>query len=146
MGASMTGIIEWTHDAYCAARPDLQYTLGSPRWAEDHLHGILFQTDKEYDFFAAISGVRSRFNRPPLIPPRGMPARLSSPARWYFQDFGDDVAGWLHLSEIERCISHIGASPFYMDIDIEIALELMGRLVARFSDPHVRLVFNIESP
>ena len=31
------------------------------------------QPDKEYDFFAAIAGVRSRFNKPPLIPPRGDP-------------------------------------------------------------------------
>ena len=146
MGACMTGIVEWTHDSYCAARPELRLTRGEPRWADDHLHGILFKTDKEYDFFAAIAGVRSRFDKPPLIPPRGVPANLSAAANWYFRDFGDEVAGWLHLSEIERCISHIGADPFYMDIDIEIALELMKRLVERFSDPHVRLVFNIESP
>lgn len=146
MGASMTGIIEWTHDAQCAARPDLQMVLGEPRWGDDHLHGILFQTDKEYDFFAAIAGVRSRFNMPPLIPPRGVPAHLSYPALRYFEYFADDVAGWLHLSEIEQCIRHIGAQPFYMDFEIEVALELMGGLVERLSDPHVRLVFNIESP
>ena len=146
MGASMTGIIEWTDEAQCAARSDLEISVGEPRWGDDHLHGILFQTDKEYDFFAAIAGVRSRFNKLPLIPPRGVPARLSSPARRYFEDFGNDVAGWLHLSEIQRCISHVGVEPFFTDFEIEIGLELMGRLVARLSDAHVRLVFNIESP
>jgi hypothetical protein len=55
MGASMTGIIEWTHDAQCALRTDLGLVRGDPRWAEDYLHGVLFQTDKEYDFFAAIA-------------------------------------------------------------------------------------------
>ena len=33
-----------------------------------------------------------------------------------------------------------------MNFEIEVALELMNRLVAKLSDPHVRLVFNIESP
>jgi hypothetical protein len=142
----MTGIIEWTHDAQCAARPDLNVALGEPRWVDDHLHGVLFQTDKEYDFFAAIAGVRNRFNKPPLIPVRGVPAHLSGPALRYFDDFGADAAGWLHLSEIRQCINHIGAHPLCMGFDLEIALELMGTLVARLSDPHVRLVFNIESP
>lgn len=146
MGASMTGIVEWTHDAQCAARPGLRLTRGEPRWSDDHLHGILFETDKEYDFFAAIAGVRSRFKKQPLIRPRGVPAHLSGPARRYFEDFGGEVAGWLHLSEIERCVSHLGADPFYTDFEIEIALDLMRGLVAKFGDRHVRLVFNIESP
>ena len=99
----MTGIIEWTHDAQCAAR-DPKVPLGPPRWDDDHLHGVLFQTDKEYDFFAAIAGVRNRFSKPSLIPRRGTPRNLSYPARRYFEDFGDECAGWLHLSEIDRCV------------------------------------------
>jgi len=144
MGASMAGIIEWTHDAQCA-RTDPRIALGEPRWGEDHLNGIVFQTDKEYDFFAAIAGVRSRFNKPPLIPLRGVPAHLSSPGRWCFEEFGYEIAGWLHLSEIEQAIRR-GADPLLMGFELETALELMGRLVARLSDPHVRLVFAIESP
>ena len=54
--------------------------------------------------------------------------------------------GWLHLSEINRCICHIGAEPFYTGFEIEVALDLMATLVAKLTDPHVRLVFNIESP
>jgi hypothetical protein len=145
MGATMTGIIEWTHDAQCAA-DDPQMTLGEPRWDDDHLHGILFNTDKEYDFFAAVSGVRSRFSKPPLIPPRGVPSDLSWPAQEYFRTRGDSLAGWLHLSEIERCIRHMEVQPFYTGFEIDVALELMARLVGRLSDPHVRLVFNVESP
>jgi hypothetical protein len=130
MGASMTGIIEWTHDAQCA-RTEPPTVLGEPRWGDDHLHGILFETDKEYDFFAAIAGVRSRFNKPPLILPRGVPAHLSWPAQRYFEDFGGGIAGWLHLSEIEQAVGHIGVHPFYMGFEIETALELMRWLVAR---------------
>jgi hypothetical protein len=142
----MTGIIEWTHDAQCAARPELGLTLGVPRWADDHLHGVLFMTDKEYDFFAAVAGVRSRFDRPlPLIPLRGVPAHLSWPAGQYFQDYASACAGWLHFSEIEACIRHVGADRLNMGFEIEVALEFMQRLVARLTDPHVRLVFNIES-
>jgi len=54
--------------------------------------------------------------------------------------------GWLHLSEINRCIRHIAAEPFYTGFEIEVALDLMATLVAKLTDPHVRLVFNIESP
>ena len=146
MGTTMTGIIEWTHDAQCATRADPAFVCGEPRWAEDHLHGILFATDKEYDFFAAIAGVRNRFGTPPLIPPRGVPAHVSWPARRYFEDYGDDVAGWLHLSEIERCIRHMGVQRSSLGFEVEIALDFMARLAARLSDPHVRLVFNIEGP
>ena len=141
----MTAIIEWTHDAQCAVRPG-QPTVGPPRWDDDHLHGVLFQTDKEYDFFAAIAGVRNRFDKPPLIAPRGVPRHLSWPARRYFEDFGDERAGWLHLSELDACIRHIADGPFFTDFELEVTLDFMRRLVTKLTDPHVRLVFNIESP
>ena len=142
----MTGIIEWTHDAQCALNSGVDSVPGPPRWHDDHLHGVLFQTDKEYDFFAAIAGVRSRFGRPPLILPRGMPLNLSWPARRYFGDFGAELAGWLHLSEIEQCVQHVTNGPFHTGFEIESALEFMRLLVAKLTDPHVRLVFSIESP
>jgi hypothetical protein len=146
MGATMTGIIEWTHDAQCAIRPDLGIPLTHPRWHDDHIHGILFKTDKEYEFFGAIAGVRGQC-KTPLISPRGVPENLSSPAARYFRDFGASLAGWLHLSEIDKAMAHTGIAPedFLMDLDLEIALDLMRRLVARLTDPHVRLVFDIES-
>ncbi|HEX8914224.1 MAG TPA: hypothetical protein VF796_17885 [Humisphaera sp.] len=147
MGASMTGIIEWTHDAQCAARPELGLALGPPRWDDDdYIHGMLFTTEKEYDFFAAISGTRNRFGREPLIAARRVPAGgLSSPASRYFEDSGGDLAGWLHLSEIDRCIRHMAAGEtFHVGFEAELALDTMRRLVAKLSDPHVRLVFNIE--
>jgi hypothetical protein len=63
MGTTMTGIVEWTHDAQSAQRPELGMTLGPARWHDGHLHGVLFHTDKEYDFFAAVAGIRNRFER-----------------------------------------------------------------------------------
>lgn len=145
MGSNMTGIIEWTHDAQCATRSE-ELSLGEPRWADDYIHGILFHTDKEYDFFAAIAGVRNRFERPPLILPRGIPAQLSGPAQLHFQHFRPEVAGWLHLSEIDRSIEHLGAERDSFGFELAIALELMRTIVSKLSDPHVRLVFEIDSP
>jgi hypothetical protein len=142
----MTGIIEWTHDAECALRPELAMALGAPRWLDDDLHGIVFETDKECDFFAAISGARNRFGKPPLIPPRGVPARLSGPASRYFRDYGTELGGWLHLSEIEKCIQHISDGSFRTGFEVDVALDLMRLIVGKLSDPHVRLVFSIESP
>src|SRR5687767_3601059 len=127
MGASMAGFLEWTHDALTTVRrPELWPPLGPPRWEDDYLHGMSFDTDKEYDFFAVISGARSRFNKPPLIKARGVPKNLSLPASRYLEGSGGDLAGWLHLSEIDRCIAHITqglAGPFYTGLEIEIALE-----------------------
>ena len=145
MGASMTGIIEWTHDAQCANRPDTGLTLGDPRRQDDFVHGVLFQTDKEYDFFAAVAGVRNRFDKPPLIPPRGVPPNTSVPTGHYFDRNGDEgIAGWLHLSEIDLCVEHMSDVPFYTGFEIDMALQFMRLLVARLTDVHVRLVFNIE--
>jgi hypothetical protein len=144
MGTTMTAIIEWTHDAQCAQRPKLGLTLSRPRWEDDHLHGVLFQTDKEYDFFAAVAGVRNRFERAHLIGPRGVPSNLSYPAHCYFADSGPETAGWLHLSEIDNCIRHMGSGdPFYMGFDLTVMLDFMRKLVCKLTDPHVRLVFNI---
>ena len=56
------------------------------------------------------------------------------------------AAGWLHLSEIDRCIRHMSDRTFYTDFELDTALELMRTLVAKLTDAHVRLVFNIESP
>lgn len=140
----MTGIIEWTHDAQCARRPELGLALGAPRWHDDHLHGVLFQTDKEYDFFAAISGARSRFTKAPLIKARGVPPNLSYPAYRYFQDRGDELAGWLHLSEIDQCIRHVSEGTFYTDFGLDVMLDFMRRFATTLGDQHVRLVFNIE--
>jgi hypothetical protein len=146
MGASMTGIIEWTHDAQCAARADTGLVSGPPRWHEDHLHGILFETDKEYDFFAAIAGARNRFGKPPLILPRGVPPNVSGPAGDHFHEYRPGLAGWLHLSEIDRCMNHVSDGTFATGFELDIALALMRLLVAKLTDPHVRLVFSISSP
>lgn len=148
MGASMTGIIEWTHDAQTTVRPNRKETLGPPRWEDDHLHGMLFNTDKEYDFFAAIAGARNRFNRQRLIGPRGIPANLSLPASLHFGAAGgaSDCAGWLHFSEIRRCIRHMQAEVFYTGFEIDVALDFMRTLVSKLGDAHVRLVFDICSP
>ena len=143
MGACMTGIIEWTHDAQCAARFPAQFTLDRPRWEDDYLHGMLFETDKEYDFFAATAGARNRFGRPPLTPARGVPTNLSIPARRHFE-FQPELAGWLHLSEIDAAIAHIrGDEEFHMGFELEVAMETMRIVVSRLADAHVRMVFDI---
>jgi hypothetical protein len=140
----MTGIIEWTHDAQCAADGHSPLPPGPPRWADDYLHGMLFNTDKEYDFFAAVAGVRSRFGKPALIHPRGIPPHLSMPADDNFRH-GAELAGWLTLSEIDRCIQHVTDGTFQVGFELNVALGLMRSLVDRLTDPHVRLVFDIES-
>lgn len=147
MGAIMTGILEWTHTAQFHFNFPESRVVGddAPTWKDDYIHGILFETDKEYDFFAAISGARSRFQKEPLIAARGVPAHLSGPARELFGNTGGALAGWLHLSEIDACVRHISVEPLEFGVEVEIAMEIMKMLVGRFGDLHVRMVFNIES-
>ena len=144
MGSSMYAIVEWTYDAQSAAKADPPAAAGPARWVDDHIVGILFQTDKEYDSFAAVAGVRNRFERSPLFPLRGVPENRSGPARMHFDYFGAETAGWLHLSEIDRAIAHMTDGPFYIANELRYGLEIMRTMVARFGDSHVRLVFNID--
>ncbi len=144
MGATMTGIIEWTHDAQCVAERHMPFPPGSPRWGDDYLQGMLFKTDKEYDFFAAVAGVRSRFGKPALIQPRGIPPHLSLAATDNFRH-GAALAGWLTLSEIDRCIQHMSDGAFCIGFELEVALDVMRSVVVRLTEPHVRLMFDIES-
>ena len=144
MGATMTGIIEWTNDAQIATWPQLHLPAGPARWADDYIVGMLFVTDKEYDFFAAIAGVRSRFSKPALVPLRGSPMNRSRAANDYFGTHDDHLAGWLHLSEIDRCIADVPDGTFSTGFELDVALGLMRTLVPKLGDSHVRLVFNIE--
>jgi hypothetical protein len=142
MGSTMTAIIEWTADSMNAYEE--QIVSVTPRWDDDYLHGALFKTDKEYDFFAAIAGVRSRFNKTSLIYPRGIPGNLSIPASHYFDQYGrTDPAGWLSLSEIEASMKHLEA-PLFLGPEVEIIMQFMRMLVGKFGDEHVRLVFRID--
>ena len=60
----------------------------------------------------------------------------------YFEDYGHDAAGWLHLSEINSCVQHMGPEQLYFGFEVEVALDVMRLLVHRLNDAHVRLVFN----
>jgi len=137
MGLSMTAIIEWTEDAQAASRPE------PARWHEGNLQGVLFETGEAYPFFAAIAGVRDPSNRPAAIPPRGVPGHLSGPARRHFEDFGSEISGWLHLSEIDRCMQQRGVDVSMVEFEVEVILQFMRMLVGRLSDSHVRMVFDI---
>ena len=139
MGANMTAIIEWTHDSQCSATP----SLIEARWDDDHLHGILFDTDKEYDFFAAVAGVRNRFGKQPLIELRGVPENLSSPAKFHFRTSDGVNAGWLHYSEIQKCLERLEVPASNVGFELRFALGMMKQLVARLGDAHVRMVFDI---
>ena len=139
----MTGITGWKHDAQCAAERHVPFPPGSPRWADDYLHEVLFKTDEEYDFFAAVAGVQSRFDKPALIQPRRIPPHLSMSAAYNFRHEAE-LAGWLTLPEIDRCIQHVSDGTSPIRFDFEVALGLMRSLIDRLTDPHVRLVFDIE--
>jgi hypothetical protein len=57
---------------------------------------------------------------------------------------------WLTLPyrvrSLHPCVRHISDGTFHTGFELDCALDLMRRLVAKLSDPHVRLVFSIESP
>lgn len=99
--------------------------------------------DKEYEFFAAISGVRNRSSIEPLFPPRGFPARMSPACRRYFGEPTDDFecAGWLILSEINAALEHMSVRRDMLTFRVQLALDTMAYIEERLGTDRVRLVW-----
>ena len=107
----------------------------------------LFRSGKDYNFFAAISGIRSQTGREPLYRPRGLPSPISSEAgRGFAEIFSPDYPGqgWLTLGEIESAVRHMGFTRDGLSLETNVVLEMMSYLERRLGQNRVRLVFGIE--
>jgi hypothetical protein len=95
---------------------------------------------KDYDFYAAIAGIRNRFGKPPLIPPRGAVShdRFDPMERL---DRGCVGVGWLTLSEIDEAMRHMNIHENERPEPVRRVLAVMRLLENRLGKDRVRLVF-----
>jgi len=102
---------------------------------------------KDYDFFAAISGMRNRFGIPPLFPPRGLPFGVNDQVRkGILSFFSEDYPGigWLTLDQIDSALSHMGIKRENLSLEVNVVLGCMQVLVNAIGNQRVRLVFAVD--
>jgi hypothetical protein len=122
-------------DKRCPDEPP--FTNGWSTWdlTNDRIMGC-----KDYDFYAAIAGIRNRFGKAPLIQPRGLPPhdqvdRIARLSRGY------SGVSWLTLSEIEAAMCHMGIEESKRAEQVQRLLEVIRAMERRIGRDRVRLVF-----
>ena len=105
---------------------------------------------KDYRFFAAISGIRSREDDPaPLFPMRGGPPLNASDEtkRQISEIIGENNPRlrWLSYTEIERALAHMGVHREGLELTTNLVLDLMHSIETRLGESRSRLIFYIDS-
>lgn len=151
MGTTINAFIEYDDEARYAFDTGTLPSLTDPPFESD-VESVAWDGlcwDKEYDFFAAIAGVRNESGIRPLYAPRGLPASLSAAAERELLDkrsgepFGH-TAGWLHHSEILAAIEHMSMSSEQMGLRVMLMLEIMAYLSRCLGGERVRLVWTFD--
>jgi hypothetical protein len=148
MGASMTGFIEYDHQAAhavaCGETAPSTHEPFSGGWTE----AFTFYLDKDYALFCVLAGVRceGETGAEHLIPRRPLPPQLSREAQRYVEESAVECEGWITAEEAERVLREAKSRPFRLSFTAEFALDATVRLAAVLGPQYVRLVFNIESP
>ena len=95
---------------------------------------------KDYAFIGAISGVRSKDGKPPLIPLRGCPVSFRPPRR-ELQD--EPFVGFLTHSEVVRCLQYHSIPSEALHPSVQNLMAVLVLLSKSYGDERVRLVFSI---
>ena len=108
-----------------------------------------FHAAKDYRFFAAVSGIRSRKDSPaPLFPMRGgLPPNASEQIRREVSEIiGEDnpSLSWLSYAEIEMALTHAKLSRDQLDLTTNLVLDLMQSIEWRLGTGRSRLIFYID--
>lgn len=104
----------------------------------------LFAGYKEYAFFSAIAGVRNQTEIKPLIPPRGLPQKMSVHVEIAVKNgFFDGLfsIGWLTLSEIKAALEHMKITKDMLGFEILNILEIMENMEEKLGKNRVRFIF-----
>ena len=99
-------------------------------------------TEKHYDFYAAIAGVRNRFGIEPLYPCRGLPSNVSERIQKEIPTKAPNV-GWLTLAEIHQALAHMNISVEMLDKSVRLVLSTMQTAEEYYGPGRTRLVFRI---
>ena len=104
----------------------------------------LYTGSKNYQFFAAIAGVRNETGIEPLYSPRGLPPTLSTPVAVAVEQGVFRCRyriGWLTLEEINTALNHQAVNPDHLSNQTLTILDIMDILERRYGVNRVRLIF-----
>ena len=142
MGTTIEARIEYDDDALYyperAAEPPFSYPRDFCIPLTD-FHD--FHQAKDYRFFAALSGIRSRAgDSAPLSPMRGvLPPNVSGQAeRAVVKMAGvpNPILGWLTYPEIELALAHAKLSRDQLELTTNLVLDLMESIEKRLGKGH----------
>jgi hypothetical protein len=134
MGAGITAYLQFDDNS---PKGGLPFTNHPSTW--DLSGDCKLAGEKDYDFYAAISGVRNKSGISPLFPCRGLP-----PSGWdKVEGFdGDDPnVSWLTLSEIRQALQHMKVEVESLGIAVQLVLKTMQLGEDFYGRDRVRLVF-----
>jgi hypothetical protein len=145
MGARICAFIEYDDMCLYDSNAPEAFTGPTDRVIDFTEYEALY-AGKDYDFFAAISGIRNRFGIPPLFRPRGLPDGVKRQVReGILKFFSEDYSGigWLRLEEIDAALSHMGIGRKNLSLAASVVLGCMQILTNAIGDSRVRLVFAV---
>ncbi len=146
----MEAWIEYDDDARYyperAAEPPFSYSRDSCIPLVDF---VAFHQAKDYRFFSALSGIRSRAGDPdPLFSMRGvLPPNVSGQAEQAVMEMAgapNPILGWLTFPEIEMALSHAKLSRDQLELTTNLVLDLMESIEKQLGKGRSRLIFYID--
>ncbi len=141
MGTDIQGFLEYD-DPNCAREPFIRKT-GRVIPLNEYVE---LRGGKDYRFFAAISGFRSRDGESPLFQLRGLPSPVSDQVyEGLFSYHPTEQISWLSASEIHLALAHLDIRREELSVAALLVIGLMDYLSGRLGSPErVRFVFGIE--
>lgn len=149
MGTTIEAWIEYDDDALYYPERAAEPPFSHPRdFCIPLVDFIDFHQAKDYRFFAALSGIRSRSGDPaPLFSMRGvLPPNVSGQAERAVKKMAgtpNPILGWLTYPEIELALAHASQSRDQLEFETNIVLDLMESIEKRLGKGHSRLIFLI---
>ena len=149
MGTTMEAWIEYDDDARYWPERAAEPPFSHPRdFCIPLVDFIDFHQAKDYRFFAALSGIRSREGDPaPLFPMRGvLPPNVSAQAERAVMEMAgvpNPILGWLTYPEIEVALAHAKLSRDQLEFTTNLVLDFMQSIEKRLGEGHYRLIFLI---
>ena len=137
MGASIIAYIQFDDSS---SKDELPFTNHPSTW--DLSQDFNLTGEKDYTFYAAISGVRNESGITPLFPCRGLPPSGWNKVQWFDND--DPNVGWLTLSEIYQALHHMKIEVESLGEAIQLLLKAMHLGEDFYGSGRVRLVFCVE--
>ena len=150
MGTDMTAFIEYDKNEYYHNEWPGNYPIKPPFTSDidsvSEEEG-LFTGSKDYLFFNAIAGIRSKDEKKPLIEPRGLPEKKSVRLSIAIDNnvFSDLFGiGWLTLEEIEQSLLFQQVDKEELSFETHTILNIMNDLEKRCGKNRVRLIFGFD--